>query len=643
MSPKGRARAARRPSPSTLALEARATQRAHAVVLLFCALAAALWSKLALARFSTVHNHTFDLAEYARLAWGLAHGQPWDAVMGGHVLGGHMPWVLSPLGMLARALGGVFSTAQVLLVAQALCMAFSAYFVFRVALRVLGRVPAVLFALAYLAYPNLGHVAAYEMHPGSLALLPLAWAFDLLDAQREVRPPRAGLFACACALIVACRASLGLEVFALCALAVWQSREHATRLRSTALITGALAFAYLAASMLVLRPAFGGGTTGSFDAHFGPWGGSPFGIVHALLTRPGDVFAHLAAPERVRYLPMVLAPFAFLPLLGPRALWVALPSLAINLASVFPTTTRIDSHYLTPAVPALAVAAIHGLRALAQRAQVGPSVAPLAYATLTVALLAHAIAGGAPWSLDFIARDFVPDARTRAAQSMLVSIPDGGSVQAPDPLLPHLAERRAVHRAPPPDRNTAFVVLDLDHRRRYARSEDLLRTREEPLARRFLAREDLAVLAYANPYVLLARGHNPRAGYVRRYFIARERAAPTATDQALTDCVALRSAVLREDRVLDLFLRASGPCPEDLALRLGYGARPSRVDLPCDGLLSPAHWRAGDLLRSPHVLSAREHKAAHTAGLWVAALRSSGARPNPEDPSAVPVTIAYGR
>jgi hypothetical protein len=437
---------------------------------------------------------------------------------------------------------------------------------------------------------------------------------------------------------------LALEVFALCALGVLQTRAHADgRFRKTALLLGTLSFAYLASSMLFLRPLFGGAGAGSFDAHFGPWGGSPFGIAHALFTRPADVLAHLGAPERLRYVPMLLAPFAFVPLLGPRALLVALPSVAINLASVFPTTTRIDSHYLTVAVPALSVAAIDGLRALARHARARRHEAPLSFAVLSVALLAHAVRGGAPWSLDFAARDFVSDARTHAAHAMLVNVPESASVQAPDPLLPHLAERRAVHRAPPPDRNTAFVVLDLDHRRRYARSEDLLRTQEEPLARSWLARDALGVLAYERPYVLLARGLNPRGGFVRRYFIARERAASTATDQRLTECVALRSAVLRDHRVLDLVLRASGPCPADLALRLGHGAQPTRVDLPCDGLLSPAHWRAGDLLRSPHVLSAREERAAHTSGLWIAALRSSGARPLPEDPTAVPVTIAYGK
>jgi hypothetical protein len=91
---------------------------------------------------------------------------------------------------------------------------------------------------------------------------------------------------------------------------------------------------------------------------------------------------------------------------------------------------------------------------------------------------------------------------------------------------------------------------------------------------------------------------------------------------------------------------ADGACPSDLALRLGLPiarargqAAYTRVDLPCDGLLSPAHWRTGDLIRSRHPLSDAELADIERYGLWLGALRSSGARPEPLDPIAVNVTV----
>src|SRR5687767_2086370 len=135
--------------------------RSHrALAIAACCAAAVLWTQLGLTRLATVHHRTFDLAEYARLAWGLVHGQPWDPIMGGNVLGGHMPWVLAPLGAIGAAvsalLGDGLGTAKTLIVAQAWALAFSGYPLFRIATRWIGGSSAVMVLLAYLAYPTLG-------------------------------------------------------------------------------------------------------------------------------------------------------------------------------------------------------------------------------------------------------------------------------------------------------------------------------------------------------------------------------------------------------------------------------------------------------------------------------------------------------
>jgi uncharacterized membrane protein len=82
---------------------------------------AVLWSIEGLSRYRAVHNRTFDLALYARQAWGLAHGDIWDPIVNAHFLGTHVALVLWPLGLLGRALG----TVPVLIVAQALAFALA--------------------------------------------------------------------------------------------------------------------------------------------------------------------------------------------------------------------------------------------------------------------------------------------------------------------------------------------------------------------------------------------------------------------------------------------------------------------------------------------------------------------------------------
>ena len=44
-----------------------------------------------------MHQHTFDLALYARIAWGLAHGDLWAPLIDASALGCHIAPVLLPL------------------------------------------------------------------------------------------------------------------------------------------------------------------------------------------------------------------------------------------------------------------------------------------------------------------------------------------------------------------------------------------------------------------------------------------------------------------------------------------------------------------------------------------------------------------
>lgn len=580
---------------------------------------AALFDWQAAQRVATFHNHTFDLAEYARLAWGLAHGSFWDPIVDTPFWGGHLSFVLAPLGLLGR----LFGTVRVLLAAQALCMALTALPLARIGARRLGPHGALVAAAAYLLHPNLGHVASYEFHPGNLALLPLSFALDALDR----RAPRA---LCGWALaIVLCRADLSLVTLMLGTTAlVLNASPPALRRAGVWIALGSLAYFALALWLQVRHAR----VQGSAALHFGVWGGSPLGLVAVLFDDPARVLAHFGAPERLVYLPKILAPLLLLPLLAPDWLLPALPLIAINLISAFPTTTWLDSHYLTPALPTLVVAALHAAARLRSTAVL--ALLPAA------ALGASLLAGGLPWSRDRSPTDFVPGPEHEAVARLLAAIPPGASVQAPDRLLPHLAERVRVHRAPPPERGTDFVVLDTSHRSRFAGREDLLRTVEEPVLRRFLGRGDHGAIAMAPDMLLLWRGTAARAGLAARYFRdARAVASTAAPPLRLCACLELE-AVRRVTDGVELALTARAACPDDLALRIGVDPRPARVQLLFDGVLSPAQLRAGDRLRSVHALSAAELAGAASTGLHVGALRSSGAPPESGDPVSTRVPLS---
>jgi uncharacterized membrane protein len=612
----------------------RLARRARAALFGLAATAGVGLFALSWLRYAHFHNRTFDLAFYVRIAWGLVRHDLLEPIIGAHVAGLHLSFVLIPLGMLGR----LFGTVPVLLAAQALAYAATAFPLARLAGRRLGPYGFLAAGAAWLLQPNLGHVLPYEFHPGTLAVLPLAWLVDAID-----RGAAKTALVCVVATL-ACREDLATMTAVACVVGAWDfarsERAVPERRRGVLIVlAGAIgSIAYLLWFLLVLHPRHAP-PVGSLELHFGRWGGSFPEVARFLVTHPGALAAHLGVPPRIFYAFTVLAPVGLvIPLLCPRWLLPALPVLAVNLVSHFPTTLDLGSHYLTPALPFVLAAAIEGAAWLAAwlrergRAEVR-RIAPLLL--VGPALVGHVLAGGTPISRDFPWSAFVADDFSRDAASVVARIPARASVQAPDGLLPHLAERKIVLRGPPPDRAADYVVLDVRHRARFLHQESLIRTEEEPLARDWLAKSKYGLVHATPSLLLLRRGADPRGGAAGRAL--RGRAEPEQ-GVALCDCLAVRSATLRGD-TLDLSLVARGDCPSDLVLRLGVGWRPRRVDLLMGGLLSPAHLRRGDLVQSVHVLEPDLRALIAARGLRLGVLRQSGARPEPDDPMSVAVPL----
>jgi uncharacterized membrane protein len=581
-------------------VEERRTQ--HAVIALAVA-QGVLFAVLALARYTTFHNETFDLAFYTRIAWGLTHKDFWEPMVNGHIYGLHLSPILIPLGILGDRLG----TAPVLLVAQAIAIASATFPIARIGARHLGPAGAIAGAIVWLFYPNIGHVAAYEVHPGTLAVLPLAWIAFGIDA-RNVRAFVLGAIG-----TLLCREDLALVVA--CA-SVAFAIEHRARWW-VAVIVASVSIVYVLWFFLDVHPAYAP-ERGSLELHFGRFGSSTSEVAVYLITHPLELVVHLATWDRLTYLPKILAPLGFLTLLKPRWLIPALPILAINLVSEWPTATDLDVHYLTPALPFLIAGALDGASRVKRHGL---------YLCFVPALIGHVIAGGTPISIDHPWEAFTPDANMHAARDIVRAIPPTASVQAPDPLLAHLAERPQLHRTASSEQGDAYYVLDVSHRRRYAGDEDLLRTIEEPVTRTFLARADHAVVYAGGDYLLLERDRDPRTGVGAHAIIGT--VDPDAGER-IAACLGVIGARWEEPDLVAIDFAVREPCPNDLAIRIGEDPQPRRVDLLFAGVLSPVHLRRGDRVRSLHRIDRRE-------ALYVGALRSSGARPEPIDPIAVRV------
>jgi uncharacterized membrane protein len=602
------------------------------------ALGATVFFVMAWQRYATFHNRNFDLAFYARLAWGEAHFDGWEPILNAHVHGLHFVWAFEILGWI----GALFGQVRTLLVVQSLAVAMAAWPLARLGARALrepgapaSALGAYAAALAWLLHPNLAHVAGNDFHPGTLATLPLAWCCEALH-----RRSAHGL-AWSALGVLACREDLAL-VLVLFGLALALAARHEPMRRGVGLAVAVLSLVYLGVFLGYFHPRHAP-AGGSLELHFARWGGSVPEVIGAVLARPGEVLAWLASPERAPYLVVITASLAFLPFLAPEWVLLAAPVLATNLLSAFPTTLFLDSHYLTPALPVLVSASVVGAsrlvgffaRAPGALAR-GPFVLPLVLASIA----GHLLAGGTPLGARFDREAYRLDPRAAAIARVIRTVPEGVSVQAPERMLAHFAERRVLARPPPPERNAEIVIFDAWPRRVHRHREALLRTDEEPTFRDWLARTDHALVAAQEDVLVLARGRTPDEGIARARYVRGR--APLDAGRALTACLALEQASLARTGAVDalvLVLVARGPCDTDLALRIGWGYRPGRVDLIADGLLSPAHFRAGDRIESLHALTEPELAQIRAHGLRVGAIRQSGARPAHEDPVAIDVAL----
>ena len=433
-------------------------------------------------------------------------------------------------------------------------------------------------------------------------------------------------------LTLCCREDLGLVTGGIALLFGSLHREH----RRAAYALAGASFFYVLIFFLILLPIYGP-QEGSLNAHFGPWGSSVTEVLALLFTQPGVVMAHILSPPKVGYLLLTLLPLGLLPLFAWRWLAVTAPVFAINLLSHFPAASLVHDHYLSPAVPALFAAAIQGYAhfnrrfALSEgggaRDRITPATVVVVGATAAILQLSQAVSTDA----------FVADARTEWAREAISLVEAGDQIQAPDELLPHLAERILLHRAPPPDRGGDLVIVSIAHRDRYRGDESLIRTVEEPHVLNWLAKDGFGLVGENSAYLVLRRGADPREGPASRFFID-PRVGEGARIAGCLEAVSAEriEAGPDESSRVRVFFRALGPCPHDLVIRLGSRKRPPRVEQLFSGILSPARLQRGDWVFSDHTLPADFDGEQ----LRVGALRTSGTRPEHSDPLSVGLPLA---
>jgi len=211
------------------------------------------------------------------------------------------------------------------------------------------RLPALLFALLYLSYVPLQNVNLYEISPRLFATTFLLFAYWCMTRNYTI------LFWVMLVLAITNRNDTALVI---AALGLHGVLTHRRWVYSWLPIIFGLGYWVLA--IFIIVPAIAGGTQYGYLQNYDWLGGNALEIARTMVTHPWFVFHNLLTPDRGRYLVSLLYPLAFLPLLQPRALVIAAPTILLNLLSGpdYAYQRDIYHQYSSLAVPGLFIATI---------------------------------------------------------------------------------------------------------------------------------------------------------------------------------------------------------------------------------------------------------------------------------------------
>ncbi len=307
-----------------------------------------VFSVFTIVRYDRYNATGWDLGVYTNLVWNAGQGRPMhntvaevDNFLGVHAT--YMTILLAPFLWL-------WNDPRIMLIAQSVGLAPGAWPISRLVRRHFNQpwIPP-LFALGWLLYPALGWINRFDFHPEALVVLFLACAFEAAD-RRSWTQTTFWLV-----LSVLCKEEMGLMAAFFGVYMVLRFN----RPKRIGVIWFILGIGWFLIHAFVVFPAVRDATNGL-----------PIHAIRYTWLLSGNMnamCAYITGPDtllKIGFLVKLLAPLAFVPLLAPVPLIVALPTLVLSLLSAFEPQFDIYRHYTIEYIPVLFVAAIYGLKRL---------------------------------------------------------------------------------------------------------------------------------------------------------------------------------------------------------------------------------------------------------------------------------------
>ncbi|MCS7186890.1 MAG: DUF2079 domain-containing protein [Armatimonadota bacterium] len=408
-----------------------------------------LW--LQMRRYEQLGAYAFDLGIFQQGVWLIAQGKaPFVTVRGMNILGDHFTPILYIIAVPYR----FWSHPFWLFLAQTVALAIGSIPLYRLTLRRTQKEwVAALVAIGYLLHPALFSMLLFDFHPVLLSVPFVLWAMDAADEGRPIP------FAIASLLAMSCKEEVALSIASLSAYAAVVRKQKWAWWG----VVGSVAWAF---AVLRIMPSLTGVEHSAYLALYSRWGTTPLGIVFGILTRPLEALkalvlcqGHATAPGV--YPLLLLAPFAFFPLLAPEVLLFGLPNYAVIALNERVTLRELGYQYASTLIPWLAFASsVAWVRLL----KVGKDLPQSSYRRwlgfVSLSWLVCVLFGAyryGPAAVQRFMGDMLPLEEAKAIVNFLNQhIPIGASVTAPTSLVPPLAHRERIYLFPNPFQQVAF-------------------------------------------------------------------------------------------------------------------------------------------------------------------------------------------
>jgi uncharacterized membrane protein len=390
-------------------------------------------------RHLALRTHALDLGQYVQTVWAIGHGfgatftliPEYVTTVRMHAWGDHF----SPILYTLVPFVWLVPDAIVPLLFQTVVLALGAAALFRYAtMRAIaaGEGPAkraaAALAIIYLLNPSLHGINLRDIHPAAFAIPLVIAAAAAHDARRYVW--------CALAVVATamCREDAAVAVVGF---GIWLALARGRWAVGAGVAVAAVVLLLL--DLQVIMPYFREGAAYHHLYRYTHLGGSLGEILVSVALRPWRWLGALLTLPKLVYLLAMLAPLAFLPLLGPRALAAALPGLAMNLLSLDPILINHRSQYQSFVLPFLMLAMVDGYFVLRRRTD-GSRIPGIALGTAVCFSLILTSRTFNDFSIRFWR--WGPD--QKAAHELMAKIPTDTAVSANERLVPHLVMREHI-------------------------------------------------------------------------------------------------------------------------------------------------------------------------------------------------------